>query len=176
MTTFLTMKQYFRLGVVKNCNIAILAILHHIIGNPCEKVTKRSSHVILDQLVFDELNYEAQSLFFPKYSCFRCLGPKSSCKYTTISVINNVRVFFHLIFLKCCILLTLAQVTFKFSGLVLLSLGTISTNFCGKILKIADFVTIFPGHSFFTITRYVTVIIMCVTAYHHSSDGLSSCM
>ena len=153
MITFVTMKQYFRLGVVKNCNIAILAILHHIIGNPCKKVTKRSSHFILDQLVFDELGYEAQSLFFPKYSCFRCLGVKSSCKYTTISVINNVRVFFHLIFLKCCILLTLAQITFKFSGRLLWSLGTISTDFCGKILKIADSVTIYLVHGFFTITR-----------------------
>ena len=150
------MKQYFRLGVVKNCNIAILAILQHIIGNPCKKVTKRSSHFRLDELVFDELGYEVQSLFFPKYSCFRCLGIKLSFKNTTISVINNVRVFFHLIFLKCGILLTLAQITFKLSGLLLWSLGTISTDFYGKILKIADFVTIFPVYVFFTITRYLS--------------------
>ena len=106
-------------------------------------------------VIMKRLGYETLSLFFPKYSCFRCLGVKSSCKYTTISVINNVRVFFHLIFLKCCILLTIAQITFKFSGLLLWSLGTISTDFCGKILKIADFVTIYPCHVFFTITRYI---------------------
>ena len=82
----------------KNCNIAILTILHHIIGNHCKRVTKRSSYFILDQLVLDELGYEPKSLFFPKYSCFRCLGVKSSCKYTSISIINNVRVFFHPIF------------------------------------------------------------------------------
>ena len=95
----------------------MLAILQHIIGNPCKKVTKRSSHFRLDELVFDELGYEVQSLFFPKYCCFRCLGIKLSFKNTTISVINNVRVFFHLIFLKCGILLTLAQ-TFRASTLI----------------------------------------------------------
>ena len=82
----------------KNWNIAILTILHHTIGNPCKRVTKRSSYFILDQLVLDELGYEPKSLFFQKYSCFRCLGVKSSCKYTSISIINNVRVLFHPIF------------------------------------------------------------------------------
>ena len=95
------------------------------------------------------MHYEAQSLFFSKCSCSVCVCFGSPCINLTIFVINNVRVFFCLIFLKCYILVTLAQITFTFIGLLLYSLGAISTNFCGKILKIEHFLAFFPVYVFF---------------------------